>query len=328
MKTIAFVCPYFGSLDLMQFQLWSQSCAENPSIDFLLFLDDKSVFKLTVPQNIKLYKMSWEECKNLIGRTIKYNVSLVYPYKLCDLKPAYGQIFSEYLHGYDFWGHLDMTDTILGNLRKFINDDLLETYDKVHSFGHMTLYRNSLECNERFLIPPKCGVTVAELFARDEVTGFDEMDHPWSINTIYKENGFSLLPRIPNLVDDILPHDWNFALAEDKGEWKPRAYEYNNGSLYEVTIANEQLHYREIGYIHFQKRRIKIEDGINKNHYYIIPNEALSSFEMYPELLKEVSRKRIYLEPAKARFKRFLWYVRRPKVFIRKIRERLVRISA
>ena len=82
-------------------------------------------------------------------REFDFSIYLDHPYKLCDYKPAYGYIFAEYAHGYDYWGHCDMTDCIFGNLRKFLSDDFLSGADKFMFLGHMTLYRNTDEINRR-----------------------------------------------------------------------------------------------------------------------------------------------------------------------------------
>lgn len=70
-------------------------------------------------------------------------------YKLCDFKPMYGVIFSDYLHQYDLGGMCDV-DMIFGSLKTFLNDDILSKFDKIYQLGHLTLYRNNLEVNERY----------------------------------------------------------------------------------------------------------------------------------------------------------------------------------
>ena len=61
----------------------------------------------------------------------------------------YGEIFEDYLLGYDFWGMCDM-DMIFGDLSRFITTDILEKHDKIYQLGHLTLYRNNKEVNGRF----------------------------------------------------------------------------------------------------------------------------------------------------------------------------------
>ena len=61
----------------------------------------------------------------------------------------YGYLFDDYLTEYDFWGHCDV-DLIFGNIRKFIDDKILNQYDRILSRGHLSLYRNCKEINELF----------------------------------------------------------------------------------------------------------------------------------------------------------------------------------
>lgn len=55
-------------------------------------------------------------------------VAIPNSYKLCDFKPTYGLIFSEYIAKYDFWGMGDI-DVIYGNIRDFITEDVLNNND-------------------------------------------------------------------------------------------------------------------------------------------------------------------------------------------------------
>ena len=50
-------------------------------------------------------------------------VDLKRAYKICDIKSAFGDIFSEEVKNYDFWGHCDM------DVRSFMTADLLNKYD-------------------------------------------------------------------------------------------------------------------------------------------------------------------------------------------------------
>ena len=62
-------------------------------------------------------------------------------YKICDYRPFFGEIYKEYTKGYDFWGWCD-TDIILGNIRKFISDNVLNEYSKINYSPHFSLIKN------------------------------------------------------------------------------------------------------------------------------------------------------------------------------------------
>ena len=50
-------------------------------------------------------------------------------------------MFSEYLTGYDFWGHCDI-DLLWGNIRRFVTDEKLKKYKKLYTAGACVLYKN------------------------------------------------------------------------------------------------------------------------------------------------------------------------------------------
>lgn len=304
-------------------ELWFHSCEFNPDIDFILLTDDVGVLDLRKPVNVIVIQMSWQECVHRIESLYDFKIPLVYKYKICDLRPAYGEIFREYLEDYEFWGHMDVSDTIFGNLRMFITDDLLKAYDKIHMFGHLVIYRNSDENNARYRIPLKSGKSYRDAFSVEETVCFDDMYNEISVNRIFQENGFKKIDRVPGLVVDILPYWWSFWLSGDKGEKIPRIIEWNKGRLNEITLKKGAIRYREVGYVHFQKRRIKIASDIKKEHYYLIPNCIIpaDSISVTPEWLIEITKDKIYLDPAIGRFRRIVNYGKHPKVFLRKIQE-------
>jgi len=69
------------------------------------------------------------------------------PYKLCDLKPAYGVLHEEDIVGYNFWGFGDI-DLVYGSLRAYFTEARLARYDFFSTHerrvsGHLCLIRNT-----------------------------------------------------------------------------------------------------------------------------------------------------------------------------------------
>ena len=139
MKSIAYIIPYFGLFPNM-FPLWLISCRNNPTVDWLIFTDDKRSFDY--PINVHVTYMQFVELKGLVQSRFDYKINMENPYKLCDYRIAYGDIFSDYLTGYDFWGYCDI-DLIWGDIRHFLTADVLEKYDKIGFQGHSTLIKNT-----------------------------------------------------------------------------------------------------------------------------------------------------------------------------------------
>ena len=323
--SICFICPYFGTINKSIHSLWLKGCAANPSIYFLLITDDTDALAMTMPKNVEGIFMSWDDFVSLVRSKFSFRVVLNSPYKICDYRPAFGHIFSDYLDKYDYWGHTDSGDTVYGDLRKFLTEDLLSKYDKIHMFGHLTLYKNTDEVNQRYAIPSKSGLSVEDIFTVDETLCFDDMYQKASINRVYKENDFSLVERIPNLVADLYPSKWSFRLWEDNGKKNPRVFEWNHGKLFDVTVHGEELCRREIGYVHFQKRKMINEVPNGSDHFYMIPNRFIPATEILTiEMVKSWSKDKLYLDPLKGRIKRILNYAKQPDVFFRKIQEKFI----
>ncbi len=50
MKTICYIVPYFGKLP-KNFPLWLVGCEANPTIDWIIYTDDKTSY--SYPKNVK-----------------------------------------------------------------------------------------------------------------------------------------------------------------------------------------------------------------------------------------------------------------------------------
>jgi hypothetical protein len=152
-KKIALIICYFGKLP-WYFDYFLHSCKYNPSVDFFIFTDDIT-YQKELPSNIKTIPQTLKGISDLASASLGFEVDITYGYKLCDFKPAYGLIFSEFLKGYDFWGQCDI-DIIFGDIRGFITDELLNKYDLIsvrHDWlsGCFLLFKNTDKLNTLFL---------------------------------------------------------------------------------------------------------------------------------------------------------------------------------
>tara|TARA_R110000868_G_scaffold319258_1_gene580016 strand:+ start:4544 stop:5656 length:1113 start_codon:yes stop_codon:yes gene_type:complete len=121
-------------------------------VDFIIFSDCQTSYKL--PKNVKLTPFTIDEFDLLATKKLGFKINIQYAYKFCDLKPAYGIIFSEYVKDYDFWGMTDI-DIIFGRIREFITEDLLSNYDVIsvrndYPTGSFMLFKNTEIINNLF----------------------------------------------------------------------------------------------------------------------------------------------------------------------------------
>lgn len=148
---IVFIVPYYGKFpDYFREWVYTAGFLEGQDIDFLLITDIEIPF--TLPGNIHKMKMTFAQFQKKVQDKFDFKIGLSTPYKICDFKATLGYIFEEEIKDYSFWGNCDI-DQVWGNVRKFITDDILNTYDRIQFLGHFILYRNCEAMNRLFMMP-------------------------------------------------------------------------------------------------------------------------------------------------------------------------------
>lgn len=112
----------------------------------------------TLPPNVCLESLSREAFNRLASTRLGMEINLQNPYKICDLRPAFGIIFRDYTGDADFWGYSDL-DLVYGRLDHFLPAALLEEHDVISArrdylTGHFALFRNRDEINTLFRQSP------------------------------------------------------------------------------------------------------------------------------------------------------------------------------
>jgi hypothetical protein len=104
---------------------------------------------------------------------------LTTPYKLCDIRPAYGLIFEDFIKEFEFWGWGDI-DLIFGSVKEFDLNYLFGKYDVI-SFrkrwlsGSFCLIKNNDILNRLFLTSKD----IRKIFSSPVYLGFDEISLCW-----------------------------------------------------------------------------------------------------------------------------------------------------
>jgi hypothetical protein len=172
LRIIVIVC-YYGPFP-WYFSYFLHSCKFNRSIDFLIVTD--TCYEENIPPNVSFQKMTFGELKRRASDHLGFEVNISSPYKICEFKPAYGVIFSDFIQGYDFWGQSDL-DLIYGNVRGFLTDEVLTKYDFIsmrhdYTTGCFTLHRNRPDINYAFTRSKDYKTA----FSHHEYQGFDEFN--------------------------------------------------------------------------------------------------------------------------------------------------------
>lgn len=296
MKKICFILPYFGEFK-SYFPYFLQSCKNNPTIDWIIYTDCHIDF--LIPDNIIIHQTSWQEFSNKIRDYFDFEISLETPYKLCDFKPAYGEIFYEDIKDYDFWGHCDC-DLIFGNIRKFITNDILEAYDRVGNCGHFILYRNNAHTNAYYRLQTHMDYRM--IFSDSKNYSFDEWP---GISEYWHMDGKSCYDNI--IYDDVRTGYSGFRCSKEVWggyigpyhdmyndcrrylKMKYIVYSYHNGTLKRIWLQGTRMYEEEVLYVHLQKRTMLIEEKASVNEYLIIPNSFVVCQELNNSNLKTLA---------------------------------------
>lgn len=142
--SILFLMPYFGQWPFWM-PLFLKSCEHNPDINWLLIGDCGEPDGL--PANVQYRYSSFSDYCEQVSERLGLDFRPDNPYKLCDLRPAYGFIHQEELQGYDFWAFGDL-DLVYGDLRAYFTNEKLNKYDffSTHArrvAGHLCIVRNN-----------------------------------------------------------------------------------------------------------------------------------------------------------------------------------------
>ncbi|CAA9199993.1 DUF6625 family protein [Flavobacterium collinsii] len=165
------------------FPYFLHSCSFNLSVDFYIITDNQEKIE-NKPENVTIVFKTLHEIKVSASEKLGFTVNIDYPYKLCDFKPAYGFLFPEIIEGYDFWAQSDL-DVIFGNIRLFLTEEMLNSYDFIsmrhdYTTGCFALYRNNVQMNTFFMKSKDYKL----VFSNPKHYCFDECNFAWDSLTM------------------------------------------------------------------------------------------------------------------------------------------------
>lgn len=293
MKSVAIIIPYFSKEIPKELPVFLKSCNYNPTITWIIFTNwkEKVLSSYQIPNNVVIKKMELYNIKNKIKEILNVNkICLDTPYKICDYRPMFGEIFHEYLKNYDYWGYSDI-DVIYGNLRKFINFGLEENIDKIGNLGHLTLFKNCDEVNKRYRLPFKTKKGENITFEKDIITTSKGMcfDETYGIDLIYDQYGF-LTYSNSNLLAEIRWTHLDLLISERKYASKNSVWLWKNGRTIYYYEKKGKINSIEKGYFHFQKRKNFVKFINPKSNY----KELLICTKGYQQIKKNINIKKLF----------------------------------
>ena len=247
-------------------------------------ITDQTLDKRIIPNNVYIIDMSFYQLKKLIQKKFDFAINLDKPYKLCDFKPAYGDIFSYYIEKFklDFWGFCD-PDIIWGKVKEQLDqyDAFSGKYDKIGTLGHLQFFKNNKKNRMlyRQVITPKSFTDYRYVFSSRFSYNFDEQ---FGINEIAKKEGLSILDfsNIQAPYVDVLPNEFWF---KDVNQGTTEDFQYfhwdqNEGLKQCYLDKSDNVVERNISYVHFQKRAMLVCVNVaNVNRFFVIPNKFITT---------------------------------------------------
>lgn len=285
MKKCCFIIPYFGILP-NYFKLFLKSCEYNSDFNWLLFTDDRTQYDY--PSNFRVEYISFEDLCNLFSSKFDFDISLKFPYKLCDFKPSYGYVFEDYIKDYKAWGHCDV-DMLFGHLSDFITESVLDAYDKIFTLGHLVIYKNTLENNRVFMDIYKGRLLYREVFTNEKYCFFDEDGaNEFNVNSLFAARNNKAIYLVDHSLN-INPWRIYFRRAVFKGRneminrygfetepYRHSVYLWDKGYVNRYYFYDHQLIKSNFTYIHLQKRKMSFVDGIDQHETILIrPNSFI-----------------------------------------------------
>lgn len=292
---IRIIVPYFGKLPKM-FHLWLLSASCNADIEWLIITDDRTAYEY--PPNVGVLYMTWSEVKRFIAGHLSVDtlIKLENPWDLCALRPAYGEIFSDYIGGCGWWGYCDL-DMVFGAVTAFISSDILDVHDKILWLGHLSLYRNVPEVNSAYLGATREGEILYERAFAGKVPCFDED----GINNILENLGKKIFRKA--VFADFEHRSFLFRMYyQNRGvdaSGGRQVFTWCEGDLHRHYIdrGDGRLVTERMMYIHFCRRPMSIELDVlcPKRRFAMVPNRFVEHpGEVTKEWVLRQTRDQIY----------------------------------
>lgn len=280
---IVFIVPYFGKFP-ETFQLWLDSCAWNPDFDWLIFTDDRTPY--VYPNNVKVHYLDFRKIRELFQRNFDFPICLDYPYKLCDYKPTYGEVFQNYIEDYDFWGFCDI-DLVWGNLKKWINKETLSNCIHVSTWGHCSLFRNDKKTNAIYKGKYDYCKFYKDVYQSPYYHFFDEY---MGLRLIFQKEDFSTI-HIPLFdvsakMKPFVPTEATLPFCEKP--FKSSVVCASIDGVYAYWIEDGIKQIQEFAYVHFAKRKFTIETLLGGvTSVVVVPDKILSPVEIDVNFIKK-----------------------------------------
>ncbi|MFN7683277.1 MAG: DUF6625 family protein [Planctomyces sp.] len=263
MPRVCITIVYFGHWPVW-FSAWLRTCRENRGFHWLIFTDN--VPPANAPENVRILHLSQQQLESRVSSMLRVPFVLSRGYKLVDLKPAYGELFSPELADYDFWGYTDL-DLVYGDLAGLFTAEILNSHDVLSPsdrllVGHLTLIRNTPRLCRLYRDCPD----YLQILLKDSHEGFDEKGFHRHVIQLAQQQQLRLFLKDMKQEDILLR-------LNGRGRF---LIVWHRGHLYDVAV------FRQICHFHFMESKWKQSFDVSE----ILP--AISTFCLTPEAIRPV----------------------------------------
>jgi len=232
---LVIICVYFGRWPAWM-NFFVESCKWNPEVHWRIYTDcgepENRADNITfIPVSFADYAANARERLNIAFEPAN-------PFKLCDLRPAFGVLHESEIAAYPFYGHGDI-DVIYGNIEKFygaLRDDydVMSTHPERAS-GHFLVIRNTPALRRAYELIP----SYAEVLADPHQTGIEE-------------SGYT--PVLRNVVGDRALFVERYSTVLSTRGWHDGTLEYPSHWTWRAgRLTNNRDGEREFLYLHFMR---------------------------------------------------------------------------
>lgn len=300
MNNIVFICPYFGQFP-KHFDLWLKSCEKNEDCKWIIYTDDKR--KFNYPKNVEVNYCELSDLKKMFSQKLGFDVSLNSIKKLGDYKPLFGFLFEDKIKEFKSWGHLDVNDSIYGQITKVVTVDVLSKYDKIMCCGHMSIYRNTKENNRKFMLPLASGIDYKKIFTDEKFYNFEEVA-PVSITRIFVENDF-LIKNLTGKYADISFRKYNMVMSGVNENFdnfyllkhNHVIFTWEDGCVFGYFLNGKKIEKKEFAYIHIKRRKLAYEVNPEDNKFIINQNGFFTFEEITPKYIMSHDKSKFLYKP-------------------------------
>lgn len=278
-KEIAILIPYYGKLP-SYFKLFLASCKHLSSVQFFIVSDIQ--YNKDLPNNVSFLSYSINDLEQLIYNQIGLHPNLSNSYKLCDLKPLYGAIFSKTLTSYSYWGCCDIDQVFSAEYEKILKGIIIENYDVINTLdtythGPFMLFKNIKKVNELY----KQSKDFEEVVQSPKHFAFDECGNKYAgLRKLLKTIGYPIYSEFGN---SFLTLDSTQIVALQDFECMTtvinRAYHNNEIRVYNQSNTKEIIH--KGAWVQISPKEIKDSAGKKWSAYHWVRDKKRRKFH-YP----------------------------------------------